>query len=146
MLRSLESHRTTDQVVASILSQSTTDINGTAVDIGDYGGVAFVANVGISLDTLSGSLMIELELEHSDDNSTFTDCADTDLSAAVTGTNTGTWARVDAAAEDPAVHVVEYRGSKRYVRPVVLKTGTHTNGIPIGIIAERFDKRTKPVD
>lgn len=146
MLKSLDSYATAEYSVYSILSASTTDITGATVDIGDYGGVRFIANVGISGDTLSGSVMVELELEHSDDGSTWADCADTDLSAYVAGTNDGTWAKIDDAAEDPAIHTVEYRGNKRYVRAMVLKTGTHTNGIPIGIVHERFDKRTRPVD
>lgn len=131
------------QCIAPI--NSTTDINGTSVDRAGYNDLAFVAMTGITGDTLSGSIYVAFELEHSDDNSTFTDCADADLSAAVTAANTGSFAKVDDNAEDDARYVVNYVGTKRYVRPVANYVGTHTNGIEVAVLALLGQPRSLPV-
>jgi hypothetical protein len=107
----------------------TADVNGSGVDTQDSIGVALVAHVGTSGDTLSGSVYLALEVEHSDDNSSWSDCADADIDVAVTGANTGTFAKIDDAAEDDAIYKCNYIGSKRYVRVVGNLVGTHTNGI-----------------
>ena len=122
----------------------TVDTNVTSVDLLGYEGVTFLALIGASGDTLSGSVFIELEVEHSDDDTTFADAADADIRDAVAGTNTGTFAKVDALTEDDALYKAQYVGSKRYVRPVINLTGTHTNGTPIGIVAVRHGKQYVP--
>lgn len=114
------------------------------VDLQNFGSALIVACVGESGDTLSGSVKIELEVEESDDDTTFTDVADADLTTVVSGTNTGTYAVIDDAAEDDAVYVTSYKGSSRYIGTPVNLTGTHTNGTPIGIAVLRMDPKTKP--
>lgn len=109
----------------------TADTDSASVDTQDYSDVLFLVNVGESGDTLDASNYIELEVEESDDNVTFTDVADEDLNAYVAGTNDGTFALVDASDEDDAVYFTGYTGIKRYVRVVVNVTGTHTNGTPV---------------
>lgn len=115
----------------------TSDQNSTAVDMKGYSDLSFLASVGNSGDTLSGTVYWLLELEHSDDNSAWTDCTDAEITNAVTGTNTGTFAKIDDPAEDSLAVSVGYKGSKRYVRCVVNAVGTHTNGTPIGVTAIR---------
>lgn len=126
------------------VSASTTDINGAAVNCQASHGAVFIASVGVTGDTLSGSVKLELELEHSDDGTNWSDCANTDLSAAVAGTNPGTWAVIDDNAEDDVAKSVTYIGEKTYVRPVVNKTGTHTNGIGISVVGFPLNKRVRP--
>jgi hypothetical protein len=145
MLRSLHNKVKVSQVIAPINSASTTDINSTAVEVSHFGSLMFVASFGISGDTLSGSVKVEAELEHSDDNSNWSDCADSDLSAAVAGTNTGTFAVVDGAADDEQSYSVGYLGSKQYVRVVMNKTGTHTVGIPLSAYALQGHSEVEPV-
>lgn len=125
----------------------TSDTNGTAVDMSGYNQCAFYALVGESGDTLSGSVYIELEVEESDDNSTFSDVADADLINYVDGNNDGCFGVIDAAAEDDACYKTAYRGTKRYVRPVINVTGSHSNGTPIGIVClqEANDKPANAV-
>jgi hypothetical protein len=132
-----------DQVVDPAVITSDTD--GASVDLLGYDRVVFYALVGESGDSLSGALYTELEVEESADDSSFTDVADADLTVYVAGNNDGTFAKIDAAAEDDAVYMTEYRGSKRYVRPVINITGTHTNGTPIGIVALRIGAQYKAV-
>lgn len=120
-------------LVNTILPQvGTADITGAEVDTQDSVGVGFVAHVGLSGDTLSGSVKIEFEVQHSDTSgSGYVACTDAEIDVAVTGTNTGTFAVVDAAADDEQLYKVNYLGTKRYVRVVANFTGTHTNGCPV---------------
>lgn len=122
----------------------TADANSTGVDLQGYNDCLLIFDVGDTGDTLSGSVYVELEVEESDDNSTFTDVANTDLTNYVTGNNTGTVAKIDDNAEDERTYIVGYRGTKRYVRGVLNYTGTHTNGIEIGVIAMRGLAHTQP--
>jgi hypothetical protein len=113
----------------------TADANSTGIDLAGSRGLLLIADIGDTGDTLSGSIKIEMEVEHSDDNSSWSDCADADLVKSVTGTNTGTFAVIDDNAEDETVYTTSYIGSKRYVRVVANFTGTHTNGTEVGVIA-----------
>jgi hypothetical protein len=143
MLRDFESNLKHDQLVDPVVLTASAD--GASIDMKDYRHAAFYALVGESGDTLSGSVYLELELEHSDDDSTFADCTDAMVTNSVTGNNTGTFGKVDAAAEDDALFMAEYKGNKRYVRPVISLTGTHTNGVPVAIVALRSGDQTLPV-
>ena len=53
--------------------------NGTGVDLQGYEGATVIVDVGAEGDTLSSSVHFEVSLEHSDDNSTFTDVAQADI-------------------------------------------------------------------
>lgn len=111
------------------------DTNCTSIDMKGYSEVLFAVLVGESADTLNATNKIELEVEESADNSTFTDVADADLVKYVDGINDGCFALIDAATEDDAVYYTAYRGDSRYVRPVLNFSGTHSTGTPIGVIA-----------
>lgn len=121
---------------AAILAPAvrTADANGTSIDLQGFNQCLLIGHVGTAGDTLSGSVKIELEVEESDDNSTFTDVANSDLTAYVTGSSTGTFASVQASGS-VGVFMTAYRGTKRYVRVVYNITGTHTNGTPANVIA-----------
>ncbi len=126
----------------------TADFNSASVDTKDLGSCFFSVNVGLSGDTLSGSVKIELEVEKSTDDSVWVDCADVDIRTAVTGTNTGTFAVIDDAAEDETLVNVEVAkavfGTHQFFRVVANLTGTHTNGTPIGILAIQGEKGILP--
>lgn len=133
------------QVSALLPAVRTADANGIGIDLKGYDAAQMVGYIGAPGDTLSGSVKIELELQHSDDNSTFVACADADLSAAVTGTNTGTFAVIDANGEASLSYAVGYMGSKRYIRIVSNVTGTHTNGTPSAALAILSEAHAVPV-
>lgn len=119
-------------VVHSIAAQTLTgDANGASADLKEHDGALIIVNVGNSGDTLSGSVKIELEVETSDNNSAWSDAADADLSSSVSGTNTGTFAVIDAGSEDTTTFTTAYLGRERYVRVVANLTGTHSNGTPV---------------
>jgi len=112
------------------------DTNATAVDSQGFSSIVHVVNVGANGITFSTSNKVDIELEHSDDNSTFTDVAQADI---VDGTisSGGIFLKLDGTAggnPDTAGDIfrVGYRGGKRYIRVVLAKTGTHSNGTPIG--------------
>lgn len=119
--------------------------NGTGVDLQGYESATILVDVGAEGDTLSGSVYFEVSLEHSDDNSTFTDCAQADI---IDGTiaSGGIFLKLDGTAGgDPdtagLIYRVGYVGGKRYVRVVLAKTGTHTNGTPLGAMVVKGHAR-----
>ena len=132
-------HLHVEDLVTAQLDKSpviiTADANCTSVDLAEFNQVTFIASVGASGDTLSGSVYLELEVEESDNDSDWTDCVDADITNAVTGTTTGTFALINATDEDETVHMTTYKGNKRYVRVVANVTGTHTNGIEVGVVS-----------
>ena len=111
----------------------TADANSATMDLAAYRSCVLQAFIGVNGDTFSGSVKIELEVEHSDDDSVWSDCADADLLNTVVGTNPGTFAVIDANGETDALYQTGYIGSKRYVRVVANFTGTHTNGTIVGV-------------
>ncbi len=112
----------------------------TTIDMQGYNSVNVLFAMGASGDTLSGSVYWTLKLTHSDDNSTFTDTALTDLN------NTALTVVVDSSAKDKTVYGFGYIGAKRYLRAVATPTGTHTNGTPIGMLALRGTAAYSPVN
>lgn len=124
-----------------ILGNNNTEGTGTGVDLKGYEGAQVVFNVGDSGDTLSGSLYLVLSVEHSDEAAAnFTALNATTQIRSEAGANL----TIDAPAEDTAVFVVNVlpcAGVKRYIRPMVTFTGTHTNGIPISAtVAKGFPR------
>ena len=119
--------------------------NGTGVDLQGYESATILVDVGAEGDTLSSNVYFEISLEHSDDDSTYTDCAQADI---IDGTisSGGIWLKLDGTTGgDPdssgGIFRVGYVGGKRYVRVVLAKTGTHSNGTPIGAMVVRGHAR-----
>lgn len=125
-----------DAVASLVPANRTADANGTGVDLRGYDGALVIASIGAEGDTLSGSVSISVELEESDDDSTFTDVAAADILGG-NGGSSGQFALIDDNAEAPAVHKVAYIGNKRYIRAVWNVTGTHTVGTPGEVVVVR---------
>ena len=102
------------------------DTNGTGVDLFGYEGALVIANVGAGAVFSDSTVSLELELEESTDNSTFTDVADAHLVGYVAGTNDGCFGVINAGDEDQLVYYAGYIGTKRYIRVVLnyISTGT----------------------
>ena len=116
--------------------------NGTGVDLQGYEGATVIVDVGAEGDTLSSSVHFEVSLEHSDDNSTFTDVTQSDITNGTIAAD-GIWLKIDGTGtagtsgnpdSTGTVTQVGYVGGKRYIRGVIAKTGTHSNGTPIGLM------------
>jgi len=112
----------------------TADANGTGADLQGFEGAFILFDIGAEGDTLSGSVKIDVKLEESDDNSSFS--AVTSSSAVTDGSvdSNGIWATFDANAEAPAVVSIGYVGGKRYIRVVADFTGTHSTGTPVSAL------------
>jgi hypothetical protein len=144
MLRDLENRTVIAAHIDPISAGTTDDKDGTTVDMQNYHHCLFLGYLGIEGITLSGTNAIHLELEHSDDNSSWADCADADLTTSVTGDVTGTWAVCDADAEIPALFTTEYIGTKRYVRAHLNMKGTHGTGTPVSVISVKYGPKILP--
>ena len=126
----------------------TTAANGSGVDLKGFEEATAIVDVGAEGDTLSGSVYFEISLEHSDDDSTYTDVVQADI---INGTiaSGGIWLKLDGTTGgDPDTTggqwQVGYVGGKRYVRLVLAKTGTHTNGTPISGVIVKSRPRVAP--
>ncbi len=116
-----------------------------AVDLAGYDGCLLIASIGESGDTLGAALHIQCEVQDSDDDSTYAAVADAKLTNTVTGSATGTFCKVDAAAEDDAAFMTQYNGAKRYVKVNVNRTGNHATGTPMSIVAIKLNYKYPPV-
>jgi hypothetical protein len=126
----------------------TAGANGTTVDLKGFEEATAIVDVGAEGDTLSGSVYFEISLEHSDDDSTYTDCVQADV---INGTIAagGIWLKLDGTTGgDPDTTggdwQIGYVGGKRYLRLVLAKTGTHTNGTPISGVIVKSRPRVAP--
>ncbi len=85
-------------------------VNGSSVDLRPYNSATVIINAG----AIVGAAVMVPKLQESDDNSTFTDVAAGDLLGAF-----------PASLSASASIKVGYKGTKRYVRPVLtLSSGT----------------------
>ena len=105
------------------------DANGTGVDTQGYENVAIVVDTGVEGITLSSTNKIEFELEHSDDNSSWSDAESADVNGTL-GSG-GLFLTLDDNAESPQISEIEYLGTKRYVRVVANFSGTHGTATPM---------------
>ena len=122
--------------------------NGTGIDLKGFEEATAIVDVGAEGDTLSSSVYFEISLEHSDDDSTYTDVVQAEI---VNGTIAagGIWLKLDGTTDgDPgtagAQYQIGYVGGKRYVRLVLAKTGTHSNGTPISGVIVKSRPRVAP--
>ena len=126
----------------------TAGANGTTVDLKGFEEATAIVDVGAEGDTLSSSVYFEISLEHSDDDSTWTDLVQADV---INGTIAagGIWLKLDGTTGgDPDTAggdwQIGYVGGKRYLRLVLAKTGTHTNGTPISGVIVKSRPRVAP--
>ncbi len=120
-------------VVSSATKTSTT------IDLQGYNGADVIFSIGQSGDTLSGSVYWTLKLQHSDDDSTYTDTVAADLNSSSLAVI------VNSSSLDRTSYGFGYQGVKRYLKAVATPTGTHTNGTPIGVLALRGAASYVPV-
>ena len=130
-MRDLASGLSAVTSIIPIVGNNDTEGTGLGADLKGYEGALVVFEIGISADTLSGSVLLTLKVQESDDDSAYTDVAAADL---IGGANAIV---IDDAAEDAVIHVRGYNGAKRYLRAFVDFTGTHTNGTPISAVVVR---------
>ena len=119
--------------------------NGTGVDLQGYESATVLVDVGAEGDTLSSSVYFEVSLEEADDDSTYPDVAQAGI---IDGTiaSGGIFLKLDGTAggnpdSTGGIFRVGYVGNSRYIRVVLAKTGTHSNGTPLGAMVVRGSAR-----
>ena len=109
---------------------ATASVTSSAIDLQGFNSAAVLFAVGASGDTLSGSIYWTLKLTECDTSGgDYTDVVLADLH------NAAATVVIDSNSEDETVVKFGYKGNKRYLKAVATKTGTHTNGTPIGVLA-----------
>lgn len=115
---------------------STATVTSATLDTNEsIGSPMLIIAMGESGDTLSGSVYWSLSIQDSPDDSTWTAVTASDRVSFADVAAGGIYAVIDAAAEDDASFPIGYTGPERYVRVLATKTGTHSNGTPIGAVA-----------
>ena len=110
------------------------DTDCTAIDTQGFNSSMAIVNVGAPGVTFSTTHKVEIELEHSDDNVTFTDVtSNTDVVGGTVGAN-GLWQTIDADGDCNAVYAIGYVGGKRYSRVVLNFSGTHGANTIFGVV------------
>lgn len=137
-----------------------TDTQGQGASVIGFGVNTAVFHVGLSGDTLSGSLLLALSLKESDDSAdgssgdgTWTAVDDSDFVAykinasgeLVILTAVSDEIVIDAAAEDECIITIEYIGDKKWFAPYVNFTGNHSTGIGLGVFIEQLQPDGIPV-
>jgi hypothetical protein len=121
------------------------DLTGIGVDLAGFGSATVVLVLG-DIDELGGSPVgsakIDLRLQHSDDNASWSDVTDADVIglSGVTAVTNG----VAASTTGDAVPVdVGYVGDRRYLRAILQPSGL-SNGGPAGAIVIKGHPRHAP--
>lgn len=118
-------------IQASALNTGNIDMQGAET-------LSVVLLVGDIADTLSGSVRIDVKIEHADDDgagapAAYAACADEDV-LNFTGLASGQFLSIDAAGKEQKRHVVGYRGGKRFVKVTATPVSLTTGG-PIAMLA-----------
>ena len=133
-MRDLGNNLKSVQALASVvLAGNGATVNGTAVDLKGFNGAYVNVNTGIEGVTLAANLSISFVLQHSDDNSTFTNAVAKDVTDSTIGTSDGVFLMLDANAETPSTNSIGYIGGKRYIRTNIVFLGNHTTGTAMSI-------------
>jgi hypothetical protein len=111
----------------------------TSIDLQGYNSINVIFNIGLAGDTLSGTVYWTIKLQHSDDDTTYSDLSLSDLNSPYLTI------AIDSSAKDRNCYSFGYQGAKRYLKALATPTGTHTNGTPIGVVAMRSAAAYMPV-
>jgi len=127
----------------------TTGANGSTVDLQGFENATAVVTVGAEGDTLAANLYFTVALQHSDDNSAWSNATQTDI---VNGTIAadGIFLKLDGTTggnpdTTGGEWQVGYVGGKRYVRLVLAKSGTHSTGTAMSGVIIKSTPRNAPV-
>lgn len=120
-----------------------TELASDVVDMQGAENLAVAVMVGDIADVLSTSAKLDLKIEYSDDGVAFESCTDSDVANYETLT-AGVFASIDDEAKEAARYLVEYVGSKRYVKVTATPTGL-INGGEVAMVAMLANHSQRPV-
>ena len=110
-----------------------------AIDLAGFDSCMILVNAGTM--AFDGSNLLDLKVEHSDDNSAFVATAAADIFEGEDMAN-GIAKKLDAAGDASAVHAIFYTGSKRYIKLAYTETGTVS--VILGVSAIKGHPRAQP--
>lgn len=128
------------KTITPIVGNNTSEGTGVGVDLAGFEGALMIAHVGISGDTLSGSVYMTVAFQDSDASGS--GYANIPAAQLLGGANDVV---IDDAAEDDVIIARSYIGNKQYVRVLITFTGTHTAGTPIQAQVTKGFPRHAPV-
>lgn len=120
-----------------------------AIDLQGFDGAKLIIQVGVGGITFDATNKVEFKVTHSDDDSTYTAVAQSDVvlptasgADALVGTG-GIVKSLIAAHATPDITHVDYIGGKRYLKVLADFSGTHGTGTPIAVtVVKGFPDRT----
>lgn len=129
--------------VTQVLDPDTLTATGTTAsfDAKNFSALMFLVTVGAM--SFSASNYLDLVVQHSDDDSTWTDVGADDLFDDAETPASGIQKILDAAGDADSVHEIHYRGNKRYVRLSIEETGTVS--VPIAVLAVGMSNLIPPL-
>jgi len=119
-----------------------------ALEVKGFDCVSFMVTVGAhdGNNTPDADNHLQIKLTHSNDNQNFEACSNHDVLGSLPAMlATGTFASITAAPDVNTAFMAAYVGDKRYVRPVITKTGNVGNGVIIGVSAMLQGTKYRPV-
>lgn len=120
-----------DITQAKAIASVTEDGQSSEIDLQDAGSCTLVVVVGAtSGNDFSSSHKIDLGINHGDESGTLSACAGTDIFEPETGTIAKS---LDSTADASSIHLVHYKGNKRYIELNMAETGTVD--VPIAVVA-----------
>jgi len=128
-------------IQASALTSGNIDTQGVET-------LAVVVMVGNLADTLSGSIRVDIKIEHADDDGTgspaaYAACADADVQN-FTGLSSGIFKSLQAAGDKSKRYAIGYIGGKRFVKVTATPVSVATGG-PIAMLALKGNQTQRPI-
>jgi len=125
---------------------ATADTTPISVDLLGFDSCAIVLDIGAGGITFDGTNRIDFVLQHSDDNSTFTNVTSVDVVGAPIGATITSGIVRSLTAAKAAADTVDfsYVGGRRYIRFLADFSGTHGTGTQIGAWAVRGHPHIAP--
>jgi hypothetical protein len=122
----------------------TADTDCTAIDTQGFNSSMAIVNVGAPGITFSGTNKVDIKLEDSSDNSSFTAVTNNNFVTGGTVDSSGIWQTIDADGDCNAVYGIGYVGPQRYYRVVLDFSGTHGVGTVFGVVGAQSNPLHAP--
>lgn len=126
----------------AIVKDADTDCTG--IDTQGFNSSMVIVNVGAPGITFSGTNKVDIKLEDSSDNSSFTAVTNNNFVTGGTVDSSGIWQTIDADGECNAVYGISYVGPERYYRVVLDFSGTHGTGTVFGVVGAQSNPLHAP--
>lgn len=133
------------KIEASLVpAEQNATVQGTGFSVKDYNSISQIFSIGVPGITLSPTDKIEVFLEHSDDNVTYT--RTTEHTGQVEGGADGLYGAYESNAAASSNAKTGYYGNKEWVRTDVVFSGTHGTATPCAVTTVLGEPKLAPVE